>query len=142
MVRMLVNMGVGVKHNFSLRELLEQVGEKLLDVSDYLVYRKCVTLSEAVLFGQTIGRALWYLFFGVTGGIYLTIAPSRIWVAIFGGLAIVKILSFFLFDVRFRGLTCIASALLWPSLTILAVMSGTTDPAVPTFAVFALLSLI
>lgn len=131
-----------MKPSFSFSILLDNVLEKILDVADYMIYKKHITLSEGVLFAQTASRGIWYAIFGVTGGIYGSIFPSHIWVGIFAGLAIAKLLSYFLADNRLRSITVIGSALLWTFLTILAVVSGSTDPVAPTFAIFALLSLI
>jgi hypothetical protein len=140
MIAMALQLELNVKQ--SIRQLLSEVLELLLDIGDFFIYKKHVTLSELVLFSWTLSRAIWFSIYGVNGGVFDVVPiPYGIWVAAFWALALFKIVSCFLLDNRFRSWAVIASAVLWGSLTILAAFSGSTQPVAVTYGIFTALSL-
>jgi hypothetical protein len=140
MIALALQMQLTVRQ--SIRGLISQILERILDISDYFIYRKHVTLSELVLFSWTLSRAVWFLMFGVSGGIFDVLPmPGYFWITVFWILALFKSLSCFFLDNRFRAAGVIASAIVWGTLAILAAFSGTTQPIALTYSIFTGLSL-
>lgn len=128
---------------FSLSQFVGAMLDRILNLSDFLVYRKRVTLSELVLFSWTLSRAVWFSIFGVSGGVF-DLIPFRgtAWIAIFWMLAAFKVAGVFFLDNRFRRWGVIFSAFLWGFLTILAIVSGTTQPVALSYGIFFMLAVI
>lgn len=124
------------------RHIIGQLLERVLDIADFFIYKKNVTLSELVLFSWTLSRAVWFSIFGVSGGVFDLVFNGTAWISIFWLLAIFKIAGVFLLDNRFRRWGVIASAILWGSLTILAIISGSTQPVAISYGIFFLLAVI
>jgi hypothetical protein len=115
----------------------------ILNIKDFIVYKKHVTLSELLLFSWTVSRAIWFSIYGVSGGVFdLIFAGNSTWVSIFWLLAIFKVSTFIFLDTWYRSLGVIASAILWGTLTILAIISGSTQPVAISYGIFAILSII
>lgn len=124
----------------SLRDVAHQLIETLLDVSDYFIYKKKVSVSEGLLFTLAAMRTVWYAVYGVSGGVINFVFSDVAWIAIFAFLTLFHIASFFSPTTYSRALVSSMYALVWMFLTILAVIAPQNSPAAPTFAVFALLS--
>jgi hypothetical protein len=133
-------MEMNVRH--TVHQMLAQLLERVLDIADFFVYRKNVTLSELVLFSWTLSRAVWFSVFGVSGGVFDLVFNGTAWISIFWLLAIFKVAGVFLLDNRFRRWGVIASAILWGSLTILAIISGSTQPVAISYGIFFMLAVV
>lgn len=130
------------QQRYSLRRFVDALLEHVLNLADFLVYKKHTTLSELVLFSWTLSRAVWFSIFGVSGGVFDLVFNGTAWISIFWLLAIFKVAGFFFLNGRFRRWGVIASALLWGSLTILAIISGSTQPVAISYGIFFLLAVI
>lgn len=116
--------------------------ERILDISDYFIYKKHVTLSESFLFVIVFARAIWYSIFGMTGGVLDSIFTVHVWAGVFIALAVAHIAAFAFKQTFVRSLIVASYACLWMFLTILATASSSNTPAAPTFAAFTLMAVI
>jgi hypothetical protein len=124
----------------SLRSMLHDLIERLLDVSDYFIYEKKVSVSEGFLLLLAASRAIWYLIYGVSGGIINYVFPDAAWIILFTVQSALHLAAFFSPTTYSRALVSSSYALIWMFLFVLAVIAPQNSPAAPTFAVFALLS--
>jgi hypothetical protein len=133
-------MQLAIRH--TLHQMLEEILERILNLADFFIYRKRVTLSELVLFAWTLSRAIWFSIFGVSGGVFDLVFKGTTWVSIFWLLAIFKVVGVFFLDNRFRRYGVVISAILWGFLTILAIISGSTQPVAISYGIFFILAVI
>lgn len=126
----------------SIREFVGKLLDRILNITDFLIYRKHITLSELALFTWTLGRAIWFSVFGVSGGVFDLMFNGTAWISIFWLLAGFKVAGYLFLDLRFRRWGVIASAVLWGSLTILAIISGSTQPIAISYGTFFLLAMV
>lgn len=126
------------------KSFLEKFFEKILNITDYYVQDKHITLSEAFLLLITTGRALWFTIFGVNimpvpqNGLLI----NEAWTPVFWVLIIAHFASFFLERPLIRTITVAAYAFVWCFLAILVALTQISSPAFPTFILFALLAVI
>lgn len=121
--------------------ILDLIIQILLELKDFSVFH-VITFGETILLALTIFRAVWYAFFGVSnGGNYDYYFSEFTWIFIFVGCSLAHLGSFFFKNVRVRCVIILVYAVIWTFLGMLAFAAGTTAPAVPTFAVFALASI-
>ena len=131
-------------HIFAMtaRNFFAELAEIILEMKDFFVFKRHITLSELFLFLWTCSRAMWFAVFGVVGGLFTMVLPDWAWVFLFVSLALFKMFSLIANRYSLRIAGVFASALLWTTLTILAAIAGRPEPILPTYGLFALLSII
>jgi hypothetical protein len=124
------------------RYFFTELAEIILEMKDFFVFKRHITVSELFLFLWTCSRAMWFAVFGVVGGIFTMVLPDWAWVCLFVTLALFKTFSLIANRYSLRIAGVFASALLWTTMTILAAIAGRPEPILPTYGLFALLSII
>lgn len=130
---------VGVKQK--LEYLLDVFIEKIIDVGDFLFY-KHVTLSEVILYGLALFRAIWFSIFGVENANYEYFFPDWVWIVIFVLVTLIHTVGFFIARCSLRVISAYCYTFIWGFLTALAAYSGTNAPAVPTLSILSLLGFV
>lgn len=120
-------------------KFIDVIIDRIITFTDYFIVRKHVTLSEGALFAFSLSWTLWFIFMGV----YISeMALSRaIWVTLFGMGTALHFASFFFKNIRGRAVVVCLYAFVWCFLTFLSLYTVSVAPAVPTLAVFTLLSI-
>ncbi len=126
------------KHKWEI--FFEAVIDCVLAFTDYFVVRKHIKLSEAALFSLMFLRSVWFSVFGVNIGPTAAPLSHEAWLPIFWLLTIAHLVSFFVRDLIWRIAVLVAYAAVWCFLAVLVLLSAHTSPALPTFGVFALIS--
>lgn len=124
------------------RNFLSELAEIILEMKDFFVFKRHITLSEIFLFLWTCSRATWFAVFGVVGGIFTMVLPGWFWITVFVSLALFKGVSLIVDRYSLRIAGVFVSALLWTTMTILAALANRPEPILPTYGLFALLSII
>jgi hypothetical protein len=124
------------------RYFFTELAEIILEMKDFFVFKRHITLSELFLFAWTCSRATWFAIFGVVGGIFTMALPGWFWITVFMSLAIFKAISLVVNRYSLRIAGVFVSALIWTTMTILAAIAGRPEPILPTYGLFALLSII
>jgi hypothetical protein len=131
---------IGLKQRFA--ELLDLLIDALAEIKEYCFY-KHITLFEAFLFGLAFfSRFIWFSFFGVDSPPFDYYFSGAFWVSIFAIVTIIHLTGFYWGWLVARLAAMYAHAIIWLFMAILAFMSGTTAPAVPTFLLYTIFSLI
>lgn len=131
---------IGIKQRFS--ELINLLIDALAGIKDYFFY-KHITLFEAFLFGLAFfSRFVWFSFFGVDAPPFDYYFSSAFWVSVFAVVTIIHLAGFIWGWTIARLAAMYAHAIIWLFMAILAYISGTTAPAVPTFLLYTMFSLI
>ena len=137
MMKLELNQHVGIKAK--VEYLLDVLTDAVVNVSDFLAY-KHIKLSEGILFGLAFCRAIWFLFFGVENANYGYFFPDWVWIIVFVTAAGIHSVGFFGKTCALRIVAAYFYTGIWGFLTVLAVLSKTSAPAVPTLGVLALIS--
>lgn len=122
--------------------LLESVITRIVDIADYFIYKKHVSMCEGFLFAIVIVRGPWYAINGIKGSVVDYVWPDWVWVAIFTVLGVTHFAAFFFRSCYPRAVIVALYAVLWMFLAILSVIASTLTPAAPTFGIFAFFSLL
>lgn len=131
----------GLELRTTTTSYLDAFLERILDLSDYFVYRKRISLSEGFMHWLVLSRAVWYSLYGATGGgVVDLLFPSRVWVALFWLLAVGQFAAFFSRSHLPRSAAAFTQGVVWAFLSVLSFMSNPASPAAPTFAVFSLVA--
>jgi hypothetical protein len=125
-----------------LEYLIDQLIERILDITDYFIVVKHITLSEWFLFALAFGHAAWFMFFGVVDANYDYYFDTPFWTIVFSLISFCHFVGFFFKSLHVRIGAVYAHSFLWAFLTILAAYAKTGAPAVPRMIVFTLLSAI
>jgi hypothetical protein len=123
------------------KEFIDAIIERIVAISDYFIFKKRISLSEAALFAFASFRTVWFLIFGVNQASWDYVFSDAVWITVFATLSLAHLASFFLRTVFFRGAVVFLYAWVWCFLAIIAGLNGTTAPAIPTLSVLTLLSI-
>lgn len=151
-------MKLQISQSIGLRQKCEQLLDVLIEfivrVTDYVVVRH-ITLAELILFAFSGGRAVWFLFFGVSNANFNLFFSDRVWTTYFLACNALHFAGFFFTGWYFKGFSrgwlkiaprlfkpqtirthaLYANALAWGVLIFLAAWSQTSAPAVPAYVV-------
>lgn len=131
---------IGLKQRIT--ELFEIVLDTLAGIKEYFFY-KHITLFEAFLFGLAFfSRFLWFSIYGVDSPPFGYYFSTLFWVIVFGVVTVVHVVGFVKGWMAARIIAMYAHAIIWLFMAILAFISRTTAPAVPTFLLYTAFSLI
>lgn len=124
-----------------LETLLDVLIEKIIDVGDFFVY-KHITWTEFFLYLYSILRASWFVAFGVENANYSYYFGDGVWTTVFVVMTTMHSIGFFMKSMCLRISAGYMCAIVWGILTILAILSRTTAPAVPSLLPLVVLSIV
>lgn len=125
-----------------LEYLIDSIIERIIDIADYFVVVKHITLSEWILFGIAFVRAAWFILFGAIDHNYDLYLPSLFWTSIFAGLTLLHFSGFFFKSLNVRIVAVYGHSFVWGFLTLLALYARADAPAAPQLFIFTILSAI
>lgn len=131
---------IRVENSLNSVNLVDRLLNLIEHFADHFVFKQHVTLSETMLFGAVICRAVWFSLFGVQIGID-TVGNDLPFVIIFWTAALVHILSFFSKSLKLRILVMGIYGFMWVFVAGLVSFTSFGSPSVPTFAIFGLSSI-
>ena len=136
-LELLPELGLRAKAEHALDAFIDL----LAGIKEYFFY-KHVTLFEAFLFGLAATRALWFVAFGANSQIFEYFFSELFWVIVFAVLTVVHLAGFLTGRFAARIAAMYAHGIIWLFLAIMAGVSKTTAPVLPTFALYTIFSLL
>lgn len=120
-----------------LRGLFEALLDTIEAFSDYFIFQKRVTLSEACLFWFSFAWTLWFICVGVY--VSDSVMSRAAWTTVFMTSTTAHFFAFFAKGTKPRAYVISGYAVIWCFLTLLSLYTGSTAPAAPSLGVLTIM---